>query len=88
MRKILTLILVAVLAASSLAIVGNVAGASKPSVPEFTLKFIDTSYDVPSTTTTTTDPYTGKQTVTTHDGYHVQNGTIDVKIKNQPFTPY
>jgi hypothetical protein len=60
----------------------------KPSVPEFTLKYVDTSYDVPSSTTTTTDPYTGEQTVTTHPGYHVKNGTIEVTIKNQEFTPY
>jgi hypothetical protein len=64
------------------------ASIPKPSVPEFTLKFVDNSYDVPSSTTTTTDPYTGEQTVTTHPGYHVQNGTIEVTIKNQEFTPY
>jgi hypothetical protein len=60
----------------------------KPSTPKFTLKLIDTSHDVPSSTTTTTDPYTGKQTVTIHPGYHVQSGTIEVTIKNQQFTPY
>ena len=52
------------------------------------MKFVDNSYDVPSSTTTTTDPYTGEQTVTTEPGYHVQNGTIEVTIKNQEFTPY
>jgi hypothetical protein len=60
----------------------------KPSMPEFTLKYVDTSYDVPSTTTTTTDPYTGKQTVTTTPSYHVENGTVEVTIENQEFTPY
>jgi hypothetical protein len=61
---------------------------SKPSVPEFTLNYVDTSYDVPSSTTTTIDPYTGEKTVTTEPGYHVKEGTIEVIIKNQEFTPY
>ena len=34
-------------------------GIPKPSVPEFTVALVDTSYDVP--TTYSTDPYTGKQ---------------------------
>jgi hypothetical protein len=52
------------------------------------LKLVDHSYDVPTTTTTTTDTYTGKQIVTTHPGYHVDNRTIEVTIKNQQFTSY
>ena len=67
---------------------GEPTSIPKPSVPEFTLKFVDNSYDVPPSTTTTTDPYTGEQTVTTESGYHVKNGTIEVTIKNQEFTPY
>jgi hypothetical protein len=59
-----------------------------PSIPEFTLKYVDNSYDVPSSTTTKTDPYMGEQTVTTVPGYHVKNGTIEVTIRNQEFTPY
>ena len=59
-----------------------------PPVPEFTLKLTDHSYDISSSTTTTIDPYTGKQTVTTNPGYHVQNMSIEVTIKNQQFTPY
>jgi len=55
-----------------------------PAVPEFTVELIDTSYDVPATYST--DPYTGKQV--THEGYHVARRTIEVRIKNQPFTPY
>ena len=56
----------------------------KPSVPEFTVEFGNYSYDVP--TTYSTDPFTGENL--THQGYHVQSKTIDVKIKNQPFVPY
>jgi len=61
----------------------NVYAVSKPSVPQFTVKFIDKSYDVPPTQTT--DPYTGK--TTTQPGYHVNDGLLEVTIKNQPFTP-
>ncbi len=56
-----------------------------PSVPEFTIKYVDHSYDVPTTTTSHTDPYTGKVTTETHEGYHVKNFTIDITIKNQAF---
>ncbi|MEM2098196.1 MAG: hypothetical protein QXU99_00410 [Candidatus Bathyarchaeia archaeon] len=57
----------------------------KPSIPEFTVKFVDNSYDVPPAYGV--DPYTGKEMIT-QAGYHVQNKTIEVIIKNQPFTPY
>lgn len=54
----------------------------KPSVPEFTLQYVDYSYDVPPKTTTTTDPYTNETTTTTIPGYHVENKTIQAAIKN------
>jgi len=66
----------------------NPPSSTPPSVPEFTLKFVDDFYNVPSTTTSTTDPYTGKTTTTTIPSYYVENLTIEVTIKNQPFTPY
>ncbi len=56
-----------------------------PSVPEFTLKYVDHSYDVPTTTITHKDPYTGNITTETFPGYHVKNFTIDITIKNQAF---
>ena len=57
-----------------------------PSVPQsFTLSYVDHSYDVPSTTTSTTDSYTGKVTTQTTPGYHVKNFTIDVRIRNQAY---
>jgi hypothetical protein len=55
-----------------------------PSVPEFKVKFVDSSYDIP--TTTSIDPYTG-QNITNH-GYHVENRTIELSINNQPFNSY
>jgi len=56
----------------------------KPAVPEFTVKLFDSSYDVP--TTYSTNPYTGEKV--THPGYRVESRTIEIKIKNQPFTPF
>lgn len=50
----------------------------------FTVKLIDSSYDVP--TTHSIDPYTGQDI--THPGHHVENKSIEVRINNQPFTPY
>jgi len=57
---------------------------TKPSVPEFTVKFIDSSYTTP--TTYSLDPYTGQNV--THHGSYVANKTIEVTIRNQPFVPY
>jgi hypothetical protein len=84
MSKRATLLLIAVLTASSLLMVKAApASASTPSVPEFTVKFVDHSYVVP--TSTSIDPYTGQQIV--HPSYTVENKTIDIIIKNQPFAP-
>jgi len=86
MSKTVVLMLLALLALSSLVMVGSVLGQSipKPSVPEFAVELIDSSYDVP--TTYTVDPFTGENV--THEGYHVESRTMEVKIENQPFTPY
>jgi hypothetical protein len=53
-----------------------------PSVPEFTLKYVDTSYDVPATYST--DPYTGKE-VLVEPAHRVNNGTIELWITNQQY---
>jgi hypothetical protein len=66
----------------------TVDSISKPSVPEFSVRIVAYSYDVPPKTTTTIDEYTGKETTTTQPGYHVENKSIEITIKNQPFTPY
>jgi hypothetical protein len=59
----------------------------KPSVPQFTVKLVDNSYDVPPSTTTVTDPYTG-ETKSLNAGGYVSDKTIEVIIKSQPFTAY
>jgi hypothetical protein len=53
-----------------------------PFIPEFTLQYVDYSYDVPPKTTTTIDPYTNETITTTIPGYHVENKTIQATIKN------
>ena len=88
MRKCAMLMLITCLVASSLmalTVTSTTAQAGyKPSVPQFTVKLVDSSYDVPPIYTT--DPYTGEPT--TKPGYRIENNTIEITIKNQPFTPY
>jgi hypothetical protein len=79
----------AIFVLSNVALVYAQTTIPTPSVPEFTLKYIDNSYDVPTTTTTfsTIDPYTNR-TITrnaTQQGYHVTKLDVEVTIKNQPF---
>ena len=71
------LILIMATSSVSLLMVMPVSARSipTPTVPTFTLKFIPASYNV-----TTTNPYTGVITTT-----EVDNSTIQVTIKNQPF---
>ena len=84
MNKALTLLLILALVASSLIMLSSVCAQTipKPSVPEFTLKIVEHSYDVPPTTESTTDPYTNKTTTFTIAGYHVDYKTIDATINN------
>jgi hypothetical protein len=54
-------------------------GNAEPSVPEFTVKFADYSYDVPASTSI--DPYTGK--TVNNPAQHIENKTLQISIKNQ-----
>jgi hypothetical protein len=76
---------IGLLVQSNLVLADTEASIPKPSVPEFTLTFVDHSYDVPPTYSF--DPYTGKN-VMTQAGYHVQNKSIEVTIRNQSFLSY
>ena len=84
MRKAFSLALIVILAVSSLTLFGFASSQTipKPSVPEFTIEIVSLPYDVPPTTSTTIDQYTGKQTTTTQPGYHVENKTFEAVIKN------
>jgi hypothetical protein len=61
----------------------NAQTIPKPSVPEFTIQYVAHPYDVPATYTI--DPYTGE--TITHPGYHVENKSRVLVIKNQPLPP-
>ncbi len=85
MRRMITLFLILVLSASSLIMIKPAEAQISPSVPEFSLKLEDHSYDVAPTYTT--DPNTGIVNAT--GGYHVEKRFIDVVIKNlTPFSFY
>jgi len=49
------------------------------------VKHVDNSYDLPATTASSRDPYTNETTTETIPGYHVEDVTIEITIKNQPF---
>jgi hypothetical protein len=83
--KALSIIIITVLAASSIVMVESASGSTKPSTPEFTMKLIDKWYDVPPTYEI--NQFTGEN-VTTNYGYRADNKSIEFTIKNQPFTPY
>jgi hypothetical protein len=84
------IILIIAISSLSLLIVNPATAQSiaKPTVPQFTVGFVDHSYNVPVTYTNSTNPYTGQQVITSQGGYHVENKTIEITINNQPFTPY
>ena len=84
MYKAFALSFILILMLSSAIIAEVFASIPQPAIPEFTVKLIDSSYDIPSTTTV--DPYTGK--IVTHEGSHVESRRILIKITNEPFMPF
>jgi hypothetical protein len=86
LSKYLTVCLVVILAVSMFLMINstNAQTIPKPSIPEFTIQIVAYPYDVP--TTTTIDQYSGKEII--HQGYHVENNSIQVRIKNQAFNPF
>ena len=86
MSKLAVLLLIVVLALSSIVMVGSVfAQSTKLSVPEFNVKYVVYSSYVPATYEV--DKYTG-ETVTTSPGHYTTTRTVELTIKNQPFTSY
>jgi hypothetical protein len=83
--KFLTVFFVLIIAISSVFMVRTADAQSipKPSVPEFTLKYVDRSYDIPPTYGVDGDG----NPVVVLPGYREYNRTVDVIIKNQPFKP-
>jgi hypothetical protein len=87
--KIVALFLTSIIVMSFLILLTvNTAKAQtipKPSVPEFTLRYVEHPFDV--TPTYRIDQYSG-QNITIQEGYRIQNRSIELSIKNQPFTPF
>jgi hypothetical protein len=81
--------IILIMAISSLSLIMfkpvNAQSIPKPSVPEFSLKYADYSYNVPPTYGI--NDYTGQKTTITN-GYDVINRTVQFTIKNQPFNAY
>jgi hypothetical protein len=57
---------------------------AKPAVPQFSIQYVDYSYDIPESYST--DPYTGQQI--RNPSQHIGDVRIEGKIKNQAFTRY
>lgn len=87
--RTLSLILILTLTLSSLTLImthpTNAQIITKPSVPEFTLKYLDYSYDIPAEYGI--DQFTG-QTIVTKSGQHFDNRTVEISIKNQSFNNF
>jgi hypothetical protein len=84
MQKTVALLAVLMLTLSSLLFLPICSATAQPSIPTFTVKVIDSSYDIPASSSI--DPYSGQTIITS--AQHIDNRTIEVKVKNQPFTPY
>jgi hypothetical protein len=81
--------IILIIAISSLSLLmikpANAQTILKPSVPEFTVKYVDRSYYVPPVYGI--DQYSGKN-VQTGGGFTVTNKTLEITIVSQSFTPY
>lgn len=89
LRRNFVLFIILTIIISSLSLVfvkpANAQSIPVPSVPKFTLRLADHSYEVPSTTISTFNPYNNQTATTTIPGYHMTNITIDLDIVNQPY---
>ena len=85
-KKLCLILILTLSTASLLAVKPTLAEPTpKPSVPAFTLKYVDNSYDV--SPIYSADQYTGN-TVMTQAGYHVENKSVELTITNKPFSSF
>ena len=87
MSKPTTLLLIAILTASSLIMTESAFAQSipEPATPKFEVYLVNHPYDVPPVSPTyTTDPYTGDQKLLNpgSPGYRVDNVSIELWIQN------
>jgi hypothetical protein len=85
--KITPFLLIVILIISSSIMVESVSAQSipKPSVPEFSIRYVAHPFDVAATFQI--DPYSG-QNITIREGHRIQNRSIELVIENQPFTSF
>ncbi len=76
--KILLTVAAGVLLVFCLLLPMSQATLTKPSIPQFTIKIYDSSYDIEPTTST--NPFNGEPTGT--PGKHVESRTIEIRLKN------
>jgi hypothetical protein len=80
-------LIVLLLAASAIQLMVKPVDAQeipRPAIPQFSIRYVDYSYDIPAYTST--DSYTGQQIQ--HPSQHIGDIRVEGKIKNQPFTQY
>jgi hypothetical protein len=79
--KKLTLITITILLITSNVLFAEpcVASEAKPTTPTFTIVEISEPYDIPPSSTTIVDPYTGEKTTSTYPGTHVENTTTYIR---------
>lgn len=83
-QKVTSLLLIAAFFVSMFALISTSSAVSTPSVPEvISVKFVDLSYAFAPVYGT--DQYTGETVVKTA-GYNVDNRSIAITIRNQPYT--
>ena len=90
--KTFALILILIMTISSLSLLmvkpANAQSIPKPSAPVINVQFVNHSYYVSPKTTTSTNPYTGEQVVTTSKGYYIQNDTFVITLTGQSLANY
>ena len=85
MYKMLAISLLLIVFAPSLMLTEtSFAFVPMPSVPEFKIKVIDLSYEIPATTLI--DPYNGQ--IVNNPAEHIDNRTLQFMVENQPFNMY
>jgi hypothetical protein len=82
--KTFALMLTLIIAMSSLTVYSVSGQSLKPVVTEFSLQYVDNSYDVSPSYKYTKDLYTGETITTTIPGYRVDNKSLVATIKNPP----
>ncbi len=82
---ILCAIVVLIVSGIIVAGIGTSSALQTPSTPEFSVRYVDASYDVPPKYAI--NAYTGQNEMV-EEGKHIQNQSVLVSIKNQAFTSY